>query len=175
MFTYALHTSNHLLCLNTAHHEDSQASGDEVFELEPKNKKKITWLQNLTLKFCRRQRVWWDQNFVRSQIDKICAAAWCNNIYSRKQISNKTSTYSGFCGNNINFMSLAANMYEYSKSLNWLQAMSFQKSLKFKLNGLLEIYWSCASSTMCWAPIFPVSYFSLHFLLLSINNALLCI
>ena len=54
LFLLALDTSNHFLHLNTAHHEESQAGGDQV---ERKHKKRFIWLQNLMLKFRRRQRV----------------------------------------------------------------------------------------------------------------------
>ena len=39
--------------------------GDQIFELEKKNDKKITWVQNLMLKIHKQQRVWWGQNFVQ--------------------------------------------------------------------------------------------------------------
>ena len=90
IFLLALNTSNHCLCLlNIAKPGESrshasgesasresraskeQASDGQVLALEQKKEKKFTWLQKLMQKFRRRQRGWWNLNFVRSWKDEI--------------------------------------------------------------------------------------------------------
>ena len=68
LFLFALDASNLFFCLKTAH------PGDQVFkfELEQKDEKKITWLQNLKLKICKGKRVWWGWNFVRNWTSVKC-------------------------------------------------------------------------------------------------------